>query len=71
MFGILDVYEDLVEDAFIIIQCFNKLNCIANKKLMINFRVSIFHSLLRVSFKRLTLSLHTRDIYRKIITKIF
>jgi hypothetical protein len=35
MFGILDVYEDLVEDAFIIIQFFNKLNCILNKKLII------------------------------------
>lgn len=35
MFGILDVYEDLVEDAFIIIQLFNLLNCISNKKLII------------------------------------
>ena len=35
MFGILDVYEDLVEDAFMIIQIFNELNCISNKKLII------------------------------------
>lgn len=35
MFGILDVYEDLVQDAFKIIQLFNELNCISNKKLII------------------------------------
>jgi len=35
MFGILDVYEDLVEDAFNVIQFFNKKDLIANKKLII------------------------------------
>jgi len=35
MLGILDVYEDLVEDAFNVIQFFNKKDLIANKKLII------------------------------------
>lgn len=35
MFGLLNIYPELVQDGFTIIKYFNELNCISNKKLII------------------------------------